>query len=105
MEERDLETSLQSGRCSTCRGSTRSSYPRSRERRSMLSTYLTTVVQRALLDYVNSQWGKWRPSARANREGPLAVKLEKLLVCDRLSLGEACQVLRTEEGVEESEDA
>jgi RNA polymerase sigma factor (sigma-70 family) len=62
--------------------------------RSNLASYLAVVVQRALQDYVNSLWGKWRPSKAAQRRGQLAIDLEKLLVRDRLGFDEACQTLR-----------
>jgi RNA polymerase sigma factor (sigma-70 family) len=70
--------------------------------RSSLSSYLATVVSSALKDYVNSLWGKWRPSAAANRLGQLAIDLETLLVRDRKSFDEACQTLRSR-GVRETE--
>jgi RNA polymerase sigma factor (sigma-70 family) len=63
--------------------------------RSSLTTYLATVVQHALQDYVNSRWGKWRPSAEARRLGQLAVDLETLLIRDRQGFDEACQTLRS----------
>lgn len=63
--------------------------------RSSLSTYLAMVVQRALLDYVNHNWGKWRPSAEAQRLGQLAIDLETLLVRDRMGFDEACRTLRS----------
>jgi RNA polymerase sigma factor for flagellar operon FliA len=69
------------------------------QERSSLRTYLTIVIQRIYLDYRNHQWGKWRPSAEARRLGPIAVRLENLLVRDGLPFGEACEVLRTNEGV------
>lgn len=62
--------------------------------RSSFKTYLTTVVQHLLLDYQNSKWGKWRPSAEAERLGEVAVWLERLLVREERSFGEACQILR-----------
>jgi len=62
--------------------------------RSSLTSYLAVVVQRALQDYVNSRWGKWRPSAAAHRLGQLAIDLETLLVRDRQSFDEACRILR-----------
>lgn len=37
------------------------------EGRSSLRTYLTTVIQRTFLDWRIAQWGKWRPSAIAER--------------------------------------
>jgi RNA polymerase sigma factor (sigma-70 family) len=63
--------------------------------RSNLASYLATVVQRALLDYVNSRWGKWRPSKAAIRQGQLAIDLETLLVRDRQGFDEACRTLRS----------
>jgi len=72
---------------------------------SKLSTYLVVVVQKALQDFVNSKWGKWRPSAEARRLGAVATRLERLLIRDQLSFHEACQVLRTNdhEPISESE--
>jgi len=63
--------------------------------RSNLASYLAVVVQRALQDYVNSRWGKWRPSKAALRQGQLAIDLETLLVRDRLGFDEACRTLRS----------
>lgn len=63
--------------------------------RSNLASYLAVVVQRALQDWVNSRWGKWRPSKQAQRRGQLAIDLETLLVRDRLGFDEACRTLRT----------
>jgi RNA polymerase sigma factor (sigma-70 family) len=68
--------------------------------RSSFRTYLTTVLQRLLQDYQNSIWGKWRPSAEAERLGPVAMWLERLLVRDERPLVEACQVLRLNHRVE-----
>jgi RNA polymerase sigma factor for flagellar operon FliA len=58
--------------------------------RSSLYAYLVTVVQHAFLDHRNHLWGKWRPSAEAQRLGPLAVRLDTLLSRDGLTLDEAC---------------
>lgn len=49
---------------------------------SSLSTYLTVVVERQLLDMRNETWGKWRPSAAARRQGPAAVRFERLVTRD-----------------------
>jgi RNA polymerase sigma factor (sigma-70 family) len=54
-----------------------------------LRGYLVAVVQHAYQDHRNHLWGKWRPSAWAIREGPLAVKLEMMLYRDGLTLDEA----------------
>jgi RNA polymerase sigma factor (sigma-70 family) len=56
---------------------------------SSLRTYLTVVLQRVLLDYRNREWGRWRASAAANRMGPVAVHLERLVTRDGLTPGEA----------------
>jgi len=58
------------------------------EGRCSLSTYLTVVVTRLLLDW-NATRGKWRPSALATRLGPDAVLLERLMSRDGLTRAEA----------------
>lgn len=63
--------------------------------KSELKTYLTVVIQRLFLDYLDHEKGKWRPSAEAKRLGDLAVRLEKLLHRDRCSLDMAYEILRT----------
>jgi RNA polymerase sigma factor (sigma-70 family) len=67
------------------------------QHRSSLRTYLTIVIQRIYLDYRNHLWGKWRPSAEAQRLGPLAVRLETLMVRDGFGFDQACEHLRTNE--------
>lgn len=57
--------------------------------RSSLKTFLTVVVVRLLLDWRNSQYGKWRPSKHATRLGGHAVMLERLMSRDALSASEA----------------
>lgn len=71
--------------------------------RSSLRTYLGIVVERICLDLRRSWWGKWRPSVEAQRLGPLAERLEQLLVRDGLSFDEACQILWVNHAVVESE--
>ncbi|MGH8186413.1 MAG: hypothetical protein ACREUC_07605, partial [Steroidobacteraceae bacterium] len=56
---------------------------------SSLRTYLTVVLHRVLLDQRNREWGRWRPSAAAYRNGPLAVRLERLVTRDGLTPAEA----------------
>lgn len=68
--------------------------------RSSLKTYLTTVIQNLMLDYLNHLRGKWRPSAEAERLGPTATLLEQLLVRDRYSFDEAVQEMRINRKVE-----
>lgn len=68
--------------------------------RSSLKTYLTTVIQNLMLDYQNHLWGKWRPSAEAQRLGPAAVLLERFLVRDGYSFDEAVQEMQINRKVE-----
>ena len=70
--------------------------------KSTLETYLTVVVRRGFKDHLNHLWGKWRPSAEAERLGPLAIQLDRLLNRDGCSFEEACQILRTNHHVEAS---
>lgn len=70
--------------------------------RSSLKTYLTTVVTNEMKDFQNHIWGKWRPSAEAERLGPTAILLERLLVRDGYSFEEAVQILQTNYKIEMS---
>ena len=71
--------------------------------KSSLRTYLTVVIKRLLLDYQDHLWGKWRHSAEAERLGPVAKRLERLIWREGHSLEEAIQILRINEKVEMSE--
>jgi RNA polymerase sigma factor for flagellar operon FliA len=62
---------------------------------SALTTYLTVVLASLFRDYRVRRWGRWRPSAEAQRRGALAIRLEALVYRSRLSLHQAAQVLRT----------
>lgn len=57
--------------------------------RSTFLVYIAAVIRRLLLDCRNREWGKWRTSAEAERLGPIAVDLERLLYRDHRSLDEA----------------
>ena len=72
--------------------------------RSSLKTYLVTLVQRVFIDQRRRVTGKWRPSAEAERLGPVAIRLELLLRRDELSLADAIRRLRTELAVTETDD-
>jgi RNA polymerase sigma factor for flagellar operon FliA len=61
--------------------------------RSSVETYLTVVVRNLFRDYRNTQWGRWRPSAESRRLGPLAIRLEELLVRDGRPLREVVQFI------------
>jgi len=67
---------------------------RAYEGRSSLETYLTIVVQRLLSRERMRMWGRWHPSAEAERLGAAAVLLEKLLLRDRQSIDQAIPVVR-----------
>ena len=71
--------------------------------KSSIRTYLTVVIKRLLLDYQDHLWGKWRHSAEAERLGPVAMRLERLLGREDHSLEEAIQILRINEKIEMSE--
>jgi len=60
-----------------------------------LRNYLSVVIGNLFRDYRIAAWGKWRPSAEARRLGPLAVLFERLLVRDRHSVDEVCEILIT----------
>jgi RNA polymerase sigma factor (sigma-70 family) len=65
------------------------------QNRSTLWTYLAAVIDRLSLDFCAERWGRWRPSAMAERLGPVAVMLEKLVTRDAHSLEEAMEIVRT----------
>ena len=71
---------------------------------SSLRTYLTTVIQRLFLDHRQKMWGKWRPSAEAQRRGPVACRLELLVYRDGMSCEEAVETLRLNHGATETRD-
>jgi RNA polymerase sigma factor for flagellar operon FliA len=70
--------------------------------RSRLTTYLTMVITNYMKDYQNHLWGKWRPSAEADRLGPVAILLEKFLVRDGYSFNEVAQILQMNNKIEMS---
>ncbi len=57
--------------------------------RSSWSTYLAAVIDRMSLDFCAQMWGRWRPSAIAERLGPEAVLLERLVTRDGHTVEEA----------------
>jgi RNA polymerase sigma factor (sigma-70 family) len=64
------------------------------EGRAPLGAFLTVVVQRLLSREWTRLRGRWHSSAEAERGGPAAVLLEKLLVRDGRSLDEAIPIVR-----------
>ena len=65
------------------------------QNRSTLWTYLAAVIERMSLDFCAEKWGRWRPSAMAERLGPLAVILERLVTRDSHTIEEAMEIVRT----------
>lgn len=68
------------------------------QHRSSLRTYLAAVIERLSLDFCIERWGRWRPSAVADRLGPVAVLLERLVTRDGHPLEEAIQIIHTSHG-------
>ena len=67
--------------------------------RSTLWTYLAAVIERMSLDFCADKWGRWRPSAMAERIGPVAVLLERLVTRDSHTIEEAMEIVRTNHDV------
>jgi RNA polymerase sigma factor (sigma-70 family) len=66
---------------------------------SSFNTYVTVVIQRLMLDYLNHDRGKWRVPEEVKRLGPVAVRLYVLKVREQLTFDEACQFLLLNEKV------
>ena len=62
------------------------------EGRSSLTSYLTIVVRRFLVDYKRAERGRWYVSAEAQRRGGTAVLLEQLLHRDGRTIEEAVAI-------------
>jgi RNA polymerase sigma factor for flagellar operon FliA len=65
------------------------------QNRSSWWTYLSAVIERLSLDYCAEKWGRWRPSAVAERLGLAAVTLERLVSRDGHTLEEALEIIRS----------
>ncbi len=70
---------------------------------SRLETYLNVVVNRLLLDFRASVSGKFRPSVAARAMGDVGLEPERLLILEKHTLPEACEILRNR-GFSFSED-
>jgi RNA polymerase sigma factor (sigma-70 family) len=62
---------------------------------SSIGTYLTVVIAMLARDYRVQRWGRWRPSSAARQGGPLAIRLESLVVRKGYRLEQAGELLRT----------
>lgn len=71
---------------------------------SRLTTYLTVVIQRILLDQRTEAWGKWRASAEAKRHGLAGVELEQLMIREGRPFEEAYAVVCRDQGPVSRED-
>ena len=61
---------------------------------SAMVTYLRVVAYRVLLDTRIRRWGKWRPSRRALAHGAGAVRFERMVARDGLSVLEALSAMQ-----------
>ena len=65
------------------------------QNRSSIWTYLSAVIERLSLDYCANKWGRWSASTMAERLGPAAVVLERLVSRDGHTLDEALEIIRS----------
>jgi RNA polymerase sigma factor (sigma-70 family) len=63
------------------------------EGRSPFLTFIVAVAFRLLRDYRVHQWGKWHSSAEAQRLGPLAVELERMVHREGRTIDDAVPIL------------
>jgi RNA polymerase sigma factor (sigma-70 family) len=69
------------------------------QNRSKWWTFLASVIERLALDFLIQRWGRWRPSAMAEKLGPAAVILDRLVHRDGHTIEEAMEIVRTNHGV------
>ena len=69
------------------------------QNRSSWWTFLATVIEKLALDFLIHRWGRWRPSAMAEKLGPVAVILDRLVNRDNHTLEEAIELVRTNHAV------
>lgn len=65
------------------------------QHRSSWWTFLATVIEKLALDFLIQSWGRWRPSAMAEKLGPVAVILDRLINRDGHTVEEAMEMVRT----------
>jgi len=56
-------------------------------------TFLVTVIGNKYRDWLDSQYGKFRVTAKAKKLGPIATTLERLILRDQMPYEEAAQML------------
>lgn len=69
------------------------------QNRSSWWTFLAAVIEKLALDFLIAKWGKWRPSAAAEKLGPVAVILERLVHRDAHPIEEAIELVRSRHAV------
>ena len=69
------------------------------QNRSSWWTFLATVIEKLALDFLIQRWGRWRPSAMAEKLGPVAVILDRLVNRDGHTVEEAMEIVRTNHDV------
>lgn len=69
------------------------------QNRSSWWTFLATVIEKLALDFLIQRWGRWRPSAMADKLGPAAVILDRLVNRDGHTVEEAIEIVRTNHAV------
>lgn len=63
--------------------------------RSSLSTFLTVVIQRLLLDERTKRTGRWHSSREAERLGDAGIALERIVRGERRTIDEALPIVRS----------
>ena len=73
------------------------------QNRSSWWTFLASVIEKLALDFLIQKWGRWRPSAMAEKLGPVALLLERLVHRDGHTIEEAIEMVRTNHAVGQSD--
>ena len=68
------------------------------QNRSSWWTFLASVIEKLALDFLIQKWGRWRPSAMAEKLGPVALLLDRLVNRDGHTVEEAMEIVRTNHG-------
>ena len=67
--------------------------------RASIETYLRKIISNKFSDFRDHKWGKWHCSAAARRDGDAGRFLERYLIRDGLTFGEACEALATNHSI------
>ena len=69
------------------------------QQRSQWPTFLATVITNLAQDFQIARWGRWRPSTMAEKAGPVAIILDRLVNRDGHTIEEAIEIVRTNHAV------